>query len=162
MSCGYDAEYEQTEPGKAEQSILPETMWLLSPKAEPEIVGNWRQRHNGKSKEKLVEPHAAAIKTGDADTMNELVESAPARLQEMRGICRRALISISTCPAATTTGQSTRDGWRSNRRQDDDLKTLLKALLAKLEGNATAITIISLTIIRPVTARTMKRNHDYW
>ncbi len=153
MSCGYDAEYEQTEPGKPSRSILPETMWLLSPKAEPKSLCNWRQRHNGKSKEKLVDRMRAAIKTGDADTMNELVERLPHRLQEMRGICRRALISTQPVPAATTTGQSTRDGRRSSGDSDDDLKTLLKSLLAKLEEMRRAITIISLTIIQPVTAR---------
>lgn len=38
VSCGYNAEYEQAEPGKAEQVDITGTMWLLSPKAEPEIV----------------------------------------------------------------------------------------------------------------------------
>ncbi len=38
VSCGYDAEYEQTEPGKAEQVDITGNHVALSLKAEPEIV----------------------------------------------------------------------------------------------------------------------------
>ena len=60
VSCGYDAEYEQTEPVKPSRSILPETMWLLSPKAEPEIVVQLETETQWQIKRKLVEPHACS------------------------------------------------------------------------------------------------------
>ncbi|STM37643.1 putative phage-like protein [Escherichia coli] len=73
VSCGYDAEYEQTEPGKAEQvDITGKPCGSCPQRQSRKSLCNWRQRHNGKSKGKnWWNRMRAAIKTGDADTMNE-------------------------------------------------------------------------------------------
>ncbi len=99
VSCGYDAEYKQTEPGKAEQVDITGNHVALVPKGRAGnrcAIGDRDTMAN--QKKSWWTRMRTAIKTGDADTMNELVESAPASVTGDEGICRRALISTSTCP----------------------------------------------------------------
>lgn len=135
VSCGYDAEYEQTEPGKAEQVDITGNHVALVPKGRAGnrcAIGDRDTMAN--QKKNWWNRMRAAIKTGDADTMNELVESAPASVTGDEGDLPQGVnLNINLSPqqplpdkAPGPTGDS-----------DDDLKTLLKALLAKLEGNAT-------------------------
>ncbi|WP_112902469.1 DUF2213 domain-containing protein [Escherichia coli] len=79
VSCGYDAEYEQTEPGKAEQVDITGNHVALVPKGRAGnrcAIGDRDTMAN--QKKSWWTRMRTAIKTGDADTMNELVESAPA------------------------------------------------------------------------------------
>ncbi len=79
VSCGYDAEYEQTEPGKAGQVDITGNHVALVPKGRAGnrcAIGDRDTMAN--QKKNWWNRMRAAIKTGDADTMNELVESAPA------------------------------------------------------------------------------------
>lgn len=79
-----------------------------------------------------------AIKTGDADTMNELVESAPASVTGDEGDLPQGVnLNINLSPQQPLPDKAPEMGGGPTGDSDDDLKTLLKALLAKLEGNAT-------------------------
>lgn len=79
VSCGYDAEYEQTEPGKAEQVDITGNHVALVPKGRAGnrcAIGDRDTMAN--QKKSWWTRMRTAIKTGDADTMNELLDSAPA------------------------------------------------------------------------------------
>lgn len=79
VSCGYDAEYEQTEPGKAEQVDITGNHVALVPKGRAGnrcAIGDRDTMAN--QKKSWWTRMRTAIKTGDSDTMNELLDSAPA------------------------------------------------------------------------------------
>ncbi len=98
-----------------------------------------------------------AIKTGDADTMNELVESAPASVTGDEGLPQGVNLNINLSPQQPLPDKVPEMGGGPTGDSDDDLKTLLKALLAKLEGNATGDNDNKPDDNPTVTARTMKR-----
>ncbi|END7648648.1 DUF2213 domain-containing protein, partial [Shigella flexneri] len=71
VSCGYDAEYEQTEPGKAEQVDITGNHVALVPKGRAGnrcAIGDRDTMAN--QKKSWWTRMRTAIKTGDADTMN--------------------------------------------------------------------------------------------
>ncbi|WP_347252915.1 DUF2213 domain-containing protein [Leminorella grimontii] len=140
VSCGYDAEYEQTEPGKAEQVDITGNHVALVPKGRAGnrcAIGDRDTMAN--QKKSWWTRMRTAIKTGDADTMNELVESAPASVMGDEGgdLPQGVNLNINLSPQhplpdkdPEMVGAKTADG-------DDDIKTLLKALLAKLDARPT-------------------------
>lgn len=77
-----------------------------------------------------------AIKTGDADTASELLENAPASVtgDEGEGSLPKA-INITVNPQQPLPDKDPEMGGQPTGDGDDDLKTLLKALLAKLDAN---------------------------
>ncbi len=139
VSCGYDAEYEQTEPGKAEQVYITGNHVALVPKGRAGnrcAIGDRDTMAN--QKKNWWNRMRAAIKTGDADTMNELVESAPASVTGDDGDLPQGVnLNINLSPQQPLPDKAPEMGGDPTGDSDDDLKTLLKALLAKLEGNAT-------------------------
>lgn len=139
VSCGYDAEYEQTEPGKAEQVDITGNHVALVPKGRAGnrcAIGDRDTMAN--QKKNWWNRMRAAIKTGDADTMNELVESAPASVTGDEGDLPQGVnLNINLSPQQPLPDKAPEMGGGPTGDSDDDLKTLLKALLAKLEGNAT-------------------------
>lgn len=79
-----------------------------------------------------------AIKTGDSDTMNELVESAPAAVTGDEGDLPSGVnLNINLAPQQPLPDKKPEMGGEPTGDGEDDIKTLLKALLAKLEGTAT-------------------------
>lgn len=79
-----------------------------------------------------------AIKTGDADTMNELLDSAPAAVTGDEGDLPSGVnLNINLSPQQPLPDKKPEMGGEPTGDGEDDIKTLLKALLAKLEGNAT-------------------------
>ena len=139
VSCGYDAEYEQTEPGKAEQVDITGNHVALVPKGRAGnrcAIGDRDTMAN--QKKSWWTRMRTAIKTGDADTMNELVESAPASVTGDEGDLPQGVnLNINLSPQQPLPDKAPEMGGGPTGDSDDDLKTLLKALLAKLEGNAT-------------------------
>lgn len=86
ISCGYDAEYEQTEPGKARQHTIIGNHAALVPNGragkrcsigDSIFMANKDQSWFARLKR--------AIKTNDADTLAELAESAPETLTNDSG-----------------------------------------------------------------------------
>jgi hypothetical protein len=80
----------------------------------------------------------AAIKTGDADTMNELVESAPASVTGDEGDLPQGVnLNINLSPQHPLPDKDPEMGGGKTADGDDDVVTLLKALLAKLSAGPT-------------------------
>ena len=139
VSCGYDAEYEQTEPGKAEQVDITGNHVALVPKGRAGnrcAIGDRDTMAN--QKKNWWTRMRTAIKTGDSDTMNELVESAPAAVTGDEGDLPSGVnLNINLAPQQPLPDKKPEMGGEPTGDGEDDIKTLLKALLAKLEGTAT-------------------------
>ncbi|EPY96393.1 TPA: DUF2213 domain-containing protein [Enterobacter roggenkampii] len=139
VSCGYDAEYEQTEPGKAEQVDITGNHVALVPKGRAGnrcAIGDRDTMAN--QKKSWWTRMRTAIKTGDADTMNELLDSAPAAVTGDEGDLPSGVnLNINLSPQQPLPDKKPEMGGEPTGDGEDDIKTLLKALLAKLEGNAT-------------------------
>ncbi|VFS43941.1 bacteriophage protein [Enterobacter cancerogenus] len=139
VSCGYDAEYEQTEPGKAEQVEITGNHVALVPKGRAGnrcAIGDRDTMAN--QKKNWWTRMRAAIKTGDADTMNELVESAPASVTGDEGDLPQGVnLNINLSPQHPLPDKDPEMGSTKTGDGDDDVVTLLKALLAKLSAGPT-------------------------
>ncbi|ENG6107605.1 DUF2213 domain-containing protein [Serratia liquefaciens] len=139
VSCGYDAEYEQTAPGKADQVDITGNHVALVPKGRAGnrcAIGD-RDTMATKKKSWLQRLRFAA-KTGDADTMNELLDSAPAAVTGDEGDLPSGVnLNINLSPQQPLPDKDPEMGGKATGDGEDDIKTLLKALLAKLEGTTT-------------------------
>ncbi|EPO7914450.1 DUF2213 domain-containing protein [Citrobacter koseri] len=139
VSCGYDAEYGQTEPGKAEQVEITGNHVALVPKGRAGnrcAIGDRDTMAN--QKKNWWTRMRAAIKTGDADTMNELVESAPASVTGDEGDLPQGVnLNINLSPQHPLPDKDPEMGGTKTGDGDDDVVTLLKALLAKLSAGPT-------------------------
>lgn len=139
VSCGYDAEYDQTEPGKAEQVEITGNHVALVPKGRAGnrcAIGDRDTMAN--TKKGWWTRMRAAIKTGDADTMNELVESAPASVTGDEGDLPQGVnLNINLSPQHPLPDKDPEMAGGKTADGDDDLKTLLKMLLAKMEAGTT-------------------------
>lgn len=139
VSCGYDAEYEQTEPGKAEQVEITGNHVALVPKGRAGnrcAIGDRDTMAN--QKKSWWTRMRAAIKTGDADTMNELVESAPASVTGDEGDLPQGVnLNINLSPQHPLPDKDPEMGGGKTADGDDDVVTILKALLAKLSAGPT-------------------------
>lgn len=139
VSCGYDAEYDQTEPGKAEQVEITGNHVALVPKGRAGnrcAIGDRDTMAN--TKKGWWTRMRTAIKTGDADTMNELVESAPASVTGDEGDLPQGVnLNINLSPQHPLPDTGPEMGGGKTADGDDDLKTLLKMLLAKMEAGTT-------------------------
>ncbi|ECA1879047.1 DUF2213 domain-containing protein [Salmonella enterica subsp. enterica serovar Napoli] len=139
VSCGYDAEYEQTEPGKAGQVDITGNHVALVPKGRAGnrcAIGDRDTMAN--QKKSWWTRMRTAIKTGDSDTMNELLDSAPAAVTGDEGDLPGGVnLNINLSPQQPLPDKKPEMGGDVTGDGEDDIKTLLKALLAKLEGTAT-------------------------
>ncbi|EEM5878853.1 DUF2213 domain-containing protein, partial [Salmonella enterica] len=139
VSCGYDAEYDQTEPGKAEQVDITGNHVALVPKGRAGnrcAIGDRDTMAN--QKKSWWTRMRTAIKTGDSDTMNELLDSAPAAVTGDEGDLPGGVnLNINLSPQQPLPDKKPEMGGDVTGDGEDDIKTLLKALLAKLEGTAT-------------------------
>ncbi|HHV9527671.1 TPA: DUF2213 domain-containing protein [Escherichia coli] len=139
VSCGYDAEYEQTEPGKAEQVDITGNHVALVPKGRAGnrcAIGDRDTMAN--QKKSWWTRMRTAIKTGDADTMNELLDSAPASVTGDEGDLPQGVnLNINLSPQHPLPDKDPEMGGTKTGDGDDDVVTLLKALLAKLSAGPT-------------------------
>ncbi|EMB2734822.1 DUF2213 domain-containing protein [Serratia marcescens] len=139
VSCGYDAEYEQTAPGKADQVDITGNHVALVPKGRAGnrcAIGD--RDTMATQKKSWYQRLRFAAKTGDADTMNELLESAPAAVTGDDGDLPSGVnLNINLSPQQPLPDKDPEMGGKATGDGEDDIKTLLKALLAKLEGTTT-------------------------
>ncbi|MBP1015771.1 DUF2213 domain-containing protein [Serratia fonticola] len=139
VSCGYDAEYEQTEPGKADQVDITGNHVALVPKGRAGnrcAIGD--RDTMATQKKSWLQRLRFAAKTGDADTMNELLDSAPAAVAGDEGDLPSGVnLNINLSPQQPLPDKEPEMGGKATGDGEDDIKTLLKALLAKLEGMTT-------------------------
>lgn len=137
VSCGYEAKYQQLAPGKARQYLIRGNHVALVPKGR---AGNRCKIGDTDTmatpKQNWLIRLKRAIKTGDADTASELLENAPASVtgDEGEGSLPKA-INITVNPQQPLPDKDPEMGGQHTGDSDDDLKTLLKALLAKLDGS---------------------------
>lgn len=139
VSCGYDAEYEQTAPGKADQVDITGNHVALVPKGRAGNRCAIGDRDTMATQKKgWLQRLRFAHKTGDADTMNELLESAPAAVTGDEGDLPSGVnLNINLSPQQPLPDKDPEMGGKATGDGEDDIKTLLKALLAKLEGTTT-------------------------
>lgn len=139
VSCGYDAEYEQTAPGKADQVDITGNHVALVPKGRAGnrcAIGD--RDTMATQKKSWLQRLRFAAKTGDADTMNELLDSAPAAVTGDEGDLPNGVnLNINLSPQQPLPDKDPEMGGKPTGDGEDDIKTLLKALLAKLEGTTT-------------------------
>lgn len=140
VSCGYDAEYEQTTPGKADQVDITGNHVALVPKGRAGnrcAIGD--RDTMATQKKSWLQRLRFAAKTGDADTMNELLDSAPAAVTGDEGDLPSGVnLNINLSPQQPLPDKDPEMGGKATGDGEDDIKTLLKDLLAKLEGTTTA------------------------
>ncbi|UTN94673.1 DUF2213 domain-containing protein [Serratia plymuthica] len=139
VSCGYDAEYEQTAPGKADQVDITGNHVALVPKGRAGnrcAIGD--RDTMATQKKSWLQRLRFAAKTGDADTMNELLDSAPAAVTGDEGDLPSGVnLNINLSPQQPLPDKDPEMGGKVTGDGEDDIKSLLKALLAKLEGTTT-------------------------
>jgi len=139
VSCGYDAEYEQTTPGKADQVDITGNHVALVPKGRAGnrcAIGD--RDTMATQKKSWLQRLRFAHKTGDADTMNELLDTAPAAGTGEEGDLPSGVnLNINLSPQQPLPDKDPEMGGKATGDGEDDIKTLLKALLAKLEGTTT-------------------------
>lgn len=139
VSCGYDAEYEQTTPGKADQVDITGNHVALVPKGRAGnrcAIGD--RDTMAIQKKSWLQRLRFAHKTGDADTMNELLDTAPAAVTGDEGDLPSGVnLNINLSPQQPLPDKDPEMGGKATGDGEDDIKTLLKALLAKLEGTTT-------------------------
>ncbi|WP_440495373.1 DUF2213 domain-containing protein [Serratia sarumanii] len=139
VSCGYDAEYEQTAPGAADQVDITGNHVALVPKGRAGnrcAIGD--RDTMATQKKSWLQRLRFAHKTGDADTMNELLDSAPAAVTVDEGDLPSGVnLNINLSPQQPLPKKDPEMGGEPTGDGEDDIKTLLKALLAKLEGTTT-------------------------
>lgn len=139
VSCGYDAEYEQTTPGKADQVDITGNHVALVPKGRAGnrcAIGD--RDTMATQKKSWLQRLRFAHKTGDADTMNELLDTAPAAVTGDEGDLPSGVnLNINLSPQQPLPDKGPEMGGKATGDGEDDIKTLLKALLAKLEGTTT-------------------------
>ncbi|RJT45670.1 DUF2213 domain-containing protein [Rahnella woolbedingensis] len=143
VSCGYDAEYEQTEPGKAEQVDITGNHVAFVPKGRAGLrcaIGD-KDTMATTQKQSWWSRMQRAIKTGDSDTLNELAESAPASLTgENSDLPQGVNLNINLSPQQPLPDKDPELGGLKTGDNDADVPEWAKAILMrldKLEGKTT-------------------------
>ncbi|MBU9819929.1 MULTISPECIES: DUF2213 domain-containing protein [Rahnella] len=143
VSCGYDAEYEQTEPGKAEQVDITGNHVAFVPKGRAGLrcaIGD-KDTMATTQKQSWWTRMQRAIKTGDSDTLNELAESAPASLTgENSDLPQGVNLNINLSPQQPLPDKDPELGGLKTGDEDADVPEWAKAILMrldKLEGKTT-------------------------
>lgn len=139
VSCGYDAEYEQTAPGKADQVEITGNHVAFVPKGRAGIRCAIGDRDTmATQKKSWLQRLRFAHKTGDADTMGELLDTAPAAVTGDEGDLPNGVnLNINLSPQQPLPDKKPEMGGEPTGDGEDEIKTLLKALLVKLGGTAT-------------------------
>lgn len=143
VSCGYDAEYEQTDPGKAEQVDITGNHVAFVPKGRAGLrcaIGD-KDTMATTQKQSWWTRMQRAIKTGDSDTLNELAESAPASLTgENSDLPQGVNLNINLSPQQPLPDKDPELGGLKTGDNDADVPEWAKAILMrldKLEGKTT-------------------------
>ena len=162
VSCGYDAEYEQTTPAQPRWTSQV-TMWLFFQKAEPEIVAIG-DRTMATQKKSWLQRLRFAHKTGDADTMNELLDSAPAAVTVDEGDLPSGVnlnINLSPQQLPERSGDGRRAYWRRRGRYQNLAQSSAGETGRTTTGDNADDPKVKEKMSLPATAGRRRRNHDY-
>lgn len=139
VSCGYDAEYEQTAIGKAKQYQITGNHVALVPTGRAGSRCAIGDRNTMATiKKNWISRFKQAMKTGDSDTMNELLESAPTG--DEGDLPQGVNLNINLAPQHPTPSSEPEMGGLKTGDEDDQIPAWAQAILTrldKLEGKTT-------------------------
>lgn len=139
VSCGYDAEYEQTAIGKAKQYQITGNHVALVPNGRAGSRCAIGDRNTmATTKKSWITRFKQAMKTGDADTMNELLESAPTG--DEGDLPQGVNLNINLAPQHPTPSADPEMGGLKTGDNEEQVPAWAQALIArldKLEGKTT-------------------------
>lgn len=141
VSCGYDAEYEQTAIGKAKQYQITGNHVALVPngRAGSRCAIGDRNTMATNNKSSLMTRIKRAWKTGDTDTMNELLESSQVG-DEGGDLPQGVNLNINLAPQRPTPSADPEMGGLRTGDEEEQVPAWAQAILArldKLEGKTT-------------------------
>lgn len=139
VSCGYDAEYEQTAIGKAKQFQITGNHVALVPNGRAGTRCAIGDRNTmATMKKSWITRFKQAMKTGDADTMSELLESASS--VEEGDLPQGVNLNINLSPQHPLPEKDPEMGGLKTGDNDEQVPAWAAALIArldKLEGKTT-------------------------
>lgn len=142
VSCGYDAEYQQTAIGKAKQYQITGNHVALVPNGRAGSRCAIGDRNTMATKQNWFTRLKRAVKTGDADTMNELLESPPSSMTGDEGgdLPQGVNLNIFTSPQKPLPDKDPEMGGLRTGDNEEQVPAWAAALIArldKLEGKTT-------------------------
>ncbi|AVG77961.1 DUF2213 domain-containing protein [Pantoea ananatis] len=142
VSCGYDAEYQQTAIGKAKQYQITGNHVALVPNGRAGTRCAIGDRNTMATKQNWFTRLKRAVKTGDADTMNELLESPPSSMTGDEGgdLPQGVNLSINLAPQHPMPDRDPEMGGLKTGDNEEQIPAWAAAIIArldKLEGKTT-------------------------
>ncbi|WP_210530599.1 DUF2213 domain-containing protein [Pantoea ananatis] len=142
VSCGYDAEYQQTAIGKAKQYQITGNHVALVPNGRAGSRCAIGDRNTMATKQNWFTRLKRAVKTGDADTMNELLESPPSSMTGDEGgdLPQGVNLSINLAPQHPMPDREPEMGGLKTGDNEEQIPPWAAAIIArldKLEGKTT-------------------------
>ncbi|WP_194761220.1 DUF2213 domain-containing protein [Pantoea ananatis] len=142
VSCGYDAEYQQTAIGKAKQYQITGNHVALVPNGRAGSRCAIGDRNTMATKQNWFTRLKRAVKTGDADTMNELLESPPSSMTGDEGgdLPQGVNLSINLAPQHPMPDREPEMGGLKTGDNEEQIPAWAAAIIArldKLEGKTT-------------------------
>ncbi|WP_029570469.1 DUF2213 domain-containing protein [Pantoea ananatis] len=142
VSCGYDAEYQQTAIGKAKQYKITGNHVALVPNGRAGSRCAIGDRNTMATKQNWFTRLKRAVKTGDADTMNELLESPPSSMTGDEGgdLPQGVNLNINLAPQHPMPDRDPEMGGLKTGDNEEQIPPWAAAIIArldKLEGKTT-------------------------
>jgi len=142
VSCGYDAEYQQTAIGKAKQYQITGNHVALVPNGRAGSRCAIGDRNTMATKQNWFTRLKRAVKTGDADTMNELLESPPSSMTGDEGgdLPQGVNLNINLAPQHPMPDRDPEMGGLKTGDNEEQIPPWAAAIIArldKLEGKTT-------------------------
>lgn len=133
VSCGYDAEYKQTGAGKAKQHQITGNHVALVPNGRAGLRCAIGDRNTmATTKKSWITRFRQAMKTGDADTMNELLESAPTG--DEGDLPQGVNLNINLSPQNPMPDKNPEMGGQATGDDNAEVPAWAQALIARLDA----------------------------
>ena len=135
VSCGYDAEYQQTAIGKAKQYQITGNHVALVPNGRAGSRCAIGDRNTMATKQNWFTRLKRAVKTGDADTMNELLESPPSSMTGDEGgdLPQGVNLSINLAPQHPMPDRDPEMGGLKTGDNEEQIPPWAAAIIARLD-----------------------------
>jgi len=135
VSCGYDAEYQQTAIGKAKQYQITGNHVALVPNGRAGSRCAIGDRNTMATKQNWFTRLKRAVKTGDADTMNELLESPPSSMTGDEGgdLPQGVNLNINLAPQHPMPDRDPEMGGLKTGDNEEQVPAWAAAIIARLD-----------------------------
>lgn len=135
VSCGYDAEYQQTAIGKAKQYQITGNHVALVPNGRAGSRCAIGDRNTMATKQNWFTRLKRAVKTGDADTMNELLESPPSSMTGDEGgdLPQGVNLNINLAPQHPMPDRDPEMGGLKTGDNEEQIPPWAAAIIARLD-----------------------------